>query len=105
MTKREGVVVTYQHHNNRLAVLAEISCNTDFVARNDQFLKFTENLLLHIASNNPESVEALKEQAWLFDESKTVEDILLEQNKLFGEDIQIMTFIRWTLDPEESEEK
>lgn len=104
MTKREGVVRTYQHHNNRLAVLAEVSCNTDFVARNEQFLDFVDNLLMHIANNKPESVESLKAQEWLFDDSKTVEEILLEQNKLFGEDIQIMTFIRWTLDPEPTEQ-
>jgi len=57
MTKREGVVRTYQHHNNRLAVLAEVSCDTDFVARNAEFLRFVDELLMQVASNNPGSVE------------------------------------------------
>lgn len=104
MTKREGVVRTYQHHNNRLAVLAEVSCDTDFVARNAEFLRFVDELLMQVASNNPGSVETLLEQDWLFDESRTVADLLLEQNKKFGEDIRIQSFMRWTLDPEAVED-
>lgn len=104
MTKREGVVKTYQHHNNRLAVLAEVSCNTDFVARNSEFLEFVDNLLMHIASSNPFSIEELIEQPWLFDESETVAEVLEAENKKFGEDIRVQSFVRWTLDPEVTEE-
>jgi len=100
MTKREGVIRTYQYHNNRLAVLIEVSCNTDFVARNSEFLTFVDNMLMHIASNAPESVDALLEQSWLFDDSKQVIQVLDEQNKKFGEEIRIQSFMRWTLDPE-----
>lgn len=103
MIKREGVVRTYQHHNNRLAVVVEVSCDTDFVARNDQFLDFVDNMLMHIASNNPTSVENLLEQEWLFDERRLVADLLQEQNKKFGEKINIQSFMRWTLDPEQEE--
>lgn len=100
MTRREGVVRTYQHHNNRLAVVAEVSCDTDFVGRNGEFLRFVDELLMHIASNNPPSVEALLEQEWLFDDSQRVSDVVQAQNKKFGESIAIQSFMRWTLDPE-----
>lgn len=100
MSKREGVVRTYQHHNNRLAVLAEISCDTDFVARNDEFLAFVDHLLMHIASNAPQSIDILLEQEWLFDDSMTVAEHVQEQNKKFGENIQVQSFLRWTLDPD-----
>ena len=100
MSKREGVVRTYQHHNNRLAVLVEVSSNTDFVARNAEFLKFVDDLLMHIASNAPESVGALLEQEWLFDNSITVAELMQQQNEKFGENIKVQSFLRWTLDPE-----
>lgn len=100
MSKREGVVRTYQHHNNRLAVLVEVSSDTDFVARNKEFLEFVDNLLMHVASNAPESVSALLEQDWLFDDSITVADLVQEQNEKFGEKILVQSFLRWTLDPE-----
>ena len=97
--KREGVVRTYCHHNSRLASLVEVSCDTDFVARNDEFLKFADNLSFHVAANNPISVDNLLEQSWLFDDSKTVSDILTEQNKKFREKIEVKSYLRWTLDP------
>lgn len=104
MTKREGVIRTYQHHNNRLAVLVEVASETDFVARNAEFLEFADNVALHIASEYPSSASELLEQKWLFDDSKTVGDLVLEQRKKFGEDIAILTFMRWTLDPKPEED-
>lgn len=99
MKKREGIVRTYQHHNNRLAVLVEVSTDTDFVAMNKEFLSFVDQLSLHIASEAPISHEELMEQGWLFGDSQTVGDMLLEQRKKFGEEIAVASFIRWTLDP------
>lgn len=104
-TRREGVVKTYQHHNNRLATLVEVSTNTDFVAMNKDFLSFVDQLNLHIASEAPRSVEELLEQSWLFGESETVTDVLAEQRQKFGEEIKIATFIRWTMDPLKVDEK
>ncbi len=49
----EGMIQTYSHHNGRLAVLVEVNCETDFVARNDQFKKFAKDLALHIANSSP----------------------------------------------------
>lgn len=98
--KREGVVRTYQHHNNRLAVLVEVATETDFVARNDEFLEFVDNITLHIASENPASHNELMEQKWLFDDSKTVQELMVETRKKFGEKIRLDSYVRWTLDPE-----
>lgn len=98
--KREGVVRTYQHHNNRLAVLVEVSTDTDFVARNADFLKFVDNLLMQVASENPKSVEELLEQQWLFGDGKNVSQIFDEQRKKFGENIKIQSFVRWSLEQE-----
>ncbi len=53
---KEGLVHTYLHHNGRLGVLVEVNCETDFVARNDQFKKFVKELSLHIANTAPRYV-------------------------------------------------
>jgi len=97
-TRREGVVRTYQHHNNRLATLVEVSTSTDFVAMNQEFLSFVDQLNLHIASEAPGSVDEFLEQSWLFDESETVGDVLLTQRKKFGEDIKVVSYFRWSMD-------
>ncbi len=49
----EGAVVSYIHSNGRIGVLVEINCETDFVARNDDFVGFTKDVAMQIAAMNP----------------------------------------------------
>ena len=51
----EGVIGTY-NHDNRIGVLVEINCETDFVARNDIFTNLVKDVAMHIAATNPEYV-------------------------------------------------
>ncbi|MBX3143882.1 MAG: translation elongation factor Ts [Trueperaceae bacterium] len=53
---REGLVGTYVHHNGKLAVMVELNCETDFVARNDSFKELARNLAMHVAMANPQYV-------------------------------------------------
>jgi elongation factor Ts len=50
---REGVVESYIHIGGKVGVLLEVNCETDFVARNDEFKQFTRNICLQIAASNP----------------------------------------------------
>jgi elongation factor Ts len=52
----EGAVVSYIHGGGRIGVLVEINCETDFVARNDDFVAFTKDVALQIAAMNPSFV-------------------------------------------------
>jgi elongation factor Ts len=53
----EGVVQSYIHAGNRIGVLVEVDCETDFVARNDNFVEFARDLALHIAAAAPIAVD------------------------------------------------
>lgn len=53
---REGVVGVYQHSDKRIGVLVEVRCETDFVARNEEFRVFVHNIAMHIAALNPQFV-------------------------------------------------
>jgi elongation factor Ts len=53
---REGVVQSYIHAGNKIGVLVEVDCQTDFVARNEQFIEFARDLALHIAAAAPIAV-------------------------------------------------
>ena len=55
---REGVVQSYIHAGNKIGVLVEVDCQTDFVARNDRFIEFARDLALHIAAAAPLAVSA-----------------------------------------------
>jgi elongation factor Ts len=52
----EGVVEVYSHPGNRVGVLLELNCETDFVARNEQFLELAHNLVLQIAAMSPKYI-------------------------------------------------
>ena len=52
----EGVVASYIHANGKIGVLVEVDCETDFVARNEEFLAFARDVALHIAAANPQWV-------------------------------------------------
>ena len=52
----EGVVHSYIHGGGRIGVLVEVNCQTDFVARNEDFKEFVQHLGMHIASEKPEYV-------------------------------------------------
>jgi elongation factor Ts len=52
----EGVVQSYIHAGNRIGVLVEVDCETDFVARNERFIEFARDLALHIAAAAPVAV-------------------------------------------------
>jgi elongation factor Ts len=53
----EGVITSYIHHNGKVGVLVEVNCETDFVARTDDFRKLAREIALHIASAAPIAVD------------------------------------------------
>jgi elongation factor Ts len=52
-TTAEGVIATYVHPGDKLGVMVEINCETDFVARTEQFKEFARNVAMHIAASSP----------------------------------------------------
>jgi len=52
-TAREGLIEAYVHHGSRVGVILELNCETDFVARTEEFRKLAHELALHIAFANP----------------------------------------------------
>jgi elongation factor Ts len=54
----EGTIQSYIHMGGKLGVLVEVNCETDFVAKNEDFVQFTKNIAMHIAATNPLGVRA-----------------------------------------------
>lgn len=52
----EGVILSYIHPGNKLGVLIEVNCETDFVAKTDDFMSFVKDIAMHIAATNPLSI-------------------------------------------------
>ena len=54
----QGVINSYIHSNSRIGVLLEVGCETDFVAKNEDFMQFTKDVCLQIAAMNPEFISS-----------------------------------------------
>lgn len=53
----EGVIASYVHSNNKIGVLLELSCETDFVARNTEFKELAQEIAMQVAASNPAYVK------------------------------------------------
>lgn len=72
-TEREvkaGSVFSYIHHNGRVGAIVALACETDFVAKTDDFQKLGKELALHLAASRPETVDELLGQEYVRDASK-----------------------------------
>ncbi len=119
---REGRIDVYVHANNRLAAMVEVNCETDFVARNEEFVTLVKNIALHIASNpdvkyvrredvpagEAEAYDAgtpeeyyektvLLEQPFVRNPSETIEQLVRNTIAKTGENIVIRRFARFEL--------
>ncbi len=115
-TAKEGKVASYVHHDGRIGVLVEVNCETDFVARCDDFQKFIKDLTLQIASTNPKFLKredappdlgeeeikqfCLLEQPFIKEPATTVKDCLTQIIAKVGENIVIRRFARYQLGDE-----
>lgn len=93
---RAGIVETYSH-GGKVGVLVEVLCETDFVARTDDFKNLAHELALQIASMNPSSVEELLSQEYIRDSSQTVGQLIKSVIGKLAENIQVGRFERIAL--------
>jgi len=115
----EGRVESYIHNGSKIGVLVEVNCETDFVARNEDFITFTRDVAMHIAAVAPKylkkedvpadvlelqadkegyyKMNCLMAQPFVKESSKTITDLLNELVAKIGENIQINRFVRFKI--------
>lgn len=92
----QGIVEAYVH-NGRVGVLVELRCETDFVARTDEFKHVAHELALQVASMNPKSVDELLKEVYIRDTNITIETLLKQTVAKVGENITVAQFTRFQL--------
>jgi len=108
----EGLVVSYIHTGGRVGSMVELNCETDFVARTDEFGILGRNIAMQVAAMNPiyldrasipedvedvEDEELLNEQEYIRDSSMKITDLVKESIGKLGENIRIRRFSRFEL--------
>ncbi len=95
-TTGAGVLKSYIH-NGRVGVLLELRCETDFVARGEDFQNLANEIAMQITAMNPENVEELLKQNYIKDESKTIEDLVKQTIAKTGENMKVERFCRYEI--------
>ncbi len=116
----EGRIEIYMHPGNRMAAIVELSCETDFVARTEDFIALAKDLALHIAAANPRYIRpdevptaeieasgekaekyyeqvALLAQTFVKDGSQTIEDKIKATVAKVRENIVVRRFVRYEI--------
>jgi elongation factor Ts len=94
---KEGIVATYLHPNQRIGVILELNCETDFVAKSEDFQNLAHELCLQIASMDPKDIDSLFAQPWIKDETKVVKDLFDQCVAKLGENISLKRFTRYEI--------
>ena len=93
---KTGLVEVYSH-GGKVGVLVEVLCETDFVAKTEEFKFLAHELSLQVASMNPSSVEELLKQEYIRDNSMIIDQLIKSVVGKFGENIQVGRFERIAL--------
>lgn len=114
---KEGRVEAYIHNGSKIGVIVEINCETDFVARSEDFIRFSKDLAMHIAAMSPKYIKkedvpadvlakehnqaeyfkqtVLLQQPYVKDAGKSIQDYLNELVAKIGENIKVSRFVRY----------
>lgn len=92
-----GRIFTYVHHSGAVGSMVSLLCETDFVARTDEFGTLGREIAMQVASMNPKDVEELKKQEYIRDQKHTIESLVKETIAKTGENIQIKDFKRFEI--------
>ena len=108
----QGIIEAYVHTGGRIGAMVEVNCETDFVARTDEFKALAYHLAMQVAAMTPQFIsrEEVPERAdiepetaclllqpYIKDPDKTVQDIIAETIAKVGENIKVSRFARFEL--------
>ena len=93
----EGLIEAYIHGAGKVGVLVEILCETDFVAKTDEFKKLAKKVAMQVAAMNPADVDSLLKQEYIRDSSQTIEQLVKGVIGKLGENITVKRFTRFEL--------
>lgn len=101
-----GVIVSYIHSSGTTGVLLELGCETDFVAKNEEFKALAYDLAMHVCAMSPTSINnedglgeetALLKQPFVKDGGMTVEQKIQAAIQKFGENTKVSKFVRYSI--------
>jgi len=94
---KAGRIFTYTHTTGTIGVMVELLCETDFVAKNEEFMAVGRDIALQVAAMNPKNDKELLKQDYIKDGSIKVSDLIVGLVAKFGENIKLGRFERFEI--------
>ncbi len=93
----EGLVYSYIHNGSKIGAMVMLTCETDFVAKTEDFTKVAKEICLQISSEDYSDLEALLNSPYIRDESKKISDLVSEISGRTGEKVELKKFARFAI--------
>lgn len=93
----EGLVYSYIHNGSKIGSMVMLTCETDFVAKTEDFAKVAKEIALQVSSEDYEDLEALLNSPYIRDESKKISDLVGELSAKTGEKVELKKFVRFAI--------
>ncbi len=94
---KQGIIESYIHATGQVGAMVELFCETDFVARTEDFKKLAHEICMQVASMDPKNVSELEKQVYIRDNKITIKDLVKQAISKLGENIKIGRIIRFSL--------
>ena len=93
----EGIVYSYIHNGSKIGAMIMLTCETDFVAKTEDFTKVAKEICLQVSSEDYTDLEALLNSPYIRDESKKISDLVSEISGKTGEKVELKKFVRFAI--------
>jgi elongation factor Ts len=93
----EGLVYSYIHNGSKIGSMVMLTCETDFVAKTEDFGKVAKEIALQVSSEDYADLETLLNSPYIRDESKKVSDLVAELSAKTGEKVELKNFVRFAI--------
>ncbi|MSR70749.1 elongation factor Ts [Candidatus Kaiserbacteria bacterium] len=87
-----GTIASYTHNTGQVGAMVQLSCETDFVSKNEEFIALARDIAMHISAMRPADTAELLTQPFIKDPSKTVADLVSGATQKFGERTELTNF-------------
>lgn len=96
-TAVDGLVYSYIHNGGKIGSMVLVGCETDFVARTDDFKKLCQEIAMQVCTEEYETKEKLLEAEYIRDPSKKIQDLINETSAKTGEKIELQKFVKFSV--------
>lgn len=94
---KDGLVYSYIHNGGKIGSLVVVGCETDFVAKTQDFKDLCHEIALQVTTGDYENVQQVLEDTYIKDDSKTIAELIKEKIAVIGENITLLDFAKLSI--------